>query len=250
MDELNGWSPPPEVTGCDLAVLPMGICEFDLFTGERLIHEEHPVLRFEATFEETLGIVAALDAVRVVLSHVEEMDCISYDDLLRVEERLREARDGRHVRLGRHDGRRVTDATMGHALARHDRPRRDPPQRAGAPRGLLGRAELWAVVKADGYGHGAVEVGRAALEAGATALGVATVAEALELRRALPERADRRSRPGRAPRARRGPRGPTRAVRVLGARRPKGSLSTSSSTRGWAAGGSPSSRRPALVSSA
>ena len=88
MDELNGWSPPPEVKGCDLAVLPMGICEFDLFTGERLIHEEHPVLRFEATFEETLGIVAALDAGRVVLSHVEEMDCISYDELLQVEQRL------------------------------------------------------------------------------------------------------------------------------------------------------------------
>ena len=62
MDELNGWSPPAEVKGCDLAVLPMGICEFDLFTGERLIHEEHPVLEFEATFEETLGIVAELDA--------------------------------------------------------------------------------------------------------------------------------------------------------------------------------------------
>jgi phosphoribosyl 1,2-cyclic phosphate phosphodiesterase len=89
MDELNGWAPPAAVKGCDLAVLPMGICEFDLFTGERLIHEEHPVLRFEATFEETLGIVAQLDARRVVLSHVEEMDCISYDDLLRVEQRLR-----------------------------------------------------------------------------------------------------------------------------------------------------------------
>jgi len=88
MDELNGWSPPPDVKGCDLAVLPMGICEFDLFTGERLIHEEHPVLRFEATFAETLGIVAALDAERVVLSHVEEMDCISYEQLLQVERRL------------------------------------------------------------------------------------------------------------------------------------------------------------------
>ena len=32
--------------------------------GERLIHEEHPVLRFEATFEETLGIVAGLDAAQ------------------------------------------------------------------------------------------------------------------------------------------------------------------------------------------
>jgi alanine racemase len=48
-------------------------------------------------------------------------------------------------------------------------------------------AELWAVVKADGYGHGAVDVGRAALEAGASVLCVASVDEALALRRALPE---------------------------------------------------------------
>jgi phosphoribosyl 1,2-cyclic phosphate phosphodiesterase len=97
MDELNGWVPPAEVQGVDLAVLPMGICEFDLFTGERLIHEEHPVLRVEATFEETLGMVESLDAGRVVLSHVEEMDCISYDELLRVEERLQA--QGRDVRF-------------------------------------------------------------------------------------------------------------------------------------------------------
>jgi alanine racemase len=51
----------------------------------------------------------------------------------------------------------------------------------------LGGAELWAVVKADGYGHGAVDVGRAALEAGATALCVAAVDEGVALRRALPE---------------------------------------------------------------
>ena len=49
----------------------------------------------------------------------------------------------------------------------------------------LGRAELWAVVKADGYGHGSVDVGGAALGAGASALCVATVPEALELRAAL-----------------------------------------------------------------
>jgi alanine racemase len=48
-------------------------------------------------------------------------------------------------------------------------------------------AELWAVVKANGDGHGGVDVGRAALEAGATALCVAAVDEALELRRELPE---------------------------------------------------------------
>ncbi len=48
-------------------------------------------------------------------------------------------------------------------------------------------AELWAVVKANGYGHGATDVARAALEAGASALCVVTVAEALELRRELPK---------------------------------------------------------------
>src|SRR2546422_5632090 len=50
----------------------------------------------------------------------------------------------------------------------------------------LDGAALWVVVKADGYGHGAVDVSRAALDAGADALCVATVAEALELRRELP----------------------------------------------------------------
>lgn len=49
----------------------------------------------------------------------------------------------------------------------------------------LDGAELWAVVKADGYGHGAVDAGGAALGAGATALCVATVPEALTLRRGL-----------------------------------------------------------------
>src|SRR4051794_15116457 len=50
----------------------------------------------------------------------------------------------------------------------------------------LGGAELWAVVKADGYGHGAVDISAAALDAGATALCVATVAEALALREEFP----------------------------------------------------------------
>ncbi|MEH3141759.1 MAG: alanine racemase [Mycobacterium kyogaense] len=46
-----------------------------------------------------------------------------------------------------------------------------------------GTAAVMAVVKADGYGHGATAVGRAALAAGAAQLGVATVDEALALRR-------------------------------------------------------------------
>ncbi len=45
-------------------------------------------------------------------------------------------------------------------------------------------ARVMAVVKADGYGHGAVAVAKAALEAGASWLGTAHISEALDLRRA------------------------------------------------------------------
>ncbi len=45
-------------------------------------------------------------------------------------------------------------------------------------------ARVWAVVKANAYGHGAVACGRAALEAGAAGLAVVCVDEAEELRRA------------------------------------------------------------------
>jgi alanine racemase len=50
--------------------------------------------------------------------------------------------------------------------------------KAGTP------AELMAVVKADGYGHGLVPSARAALDGGATWLGTAIVDEALALRAA------------------------------------------------------------------
>lgn len=48
----------------------------------------------------------------------------------------------------------------------------------------LTESEAIAVVKADGYGHGAVRSARAALAGGASRIGVADVAEALALRRA------------------------------------------------------------------
>jgi alanine racemase len=50
----------------------------------------------------------------------------------------------------------------------------------------LGRSDLWAVVKADGYGHGAVDAAGAALGAGARVLCVVTLAEGLELRAEYP----------------------------------------------------------------
>ncbi|HUV05940.1 MAG TPA: alanine racemase [Armatimonadota bacterium] len=52
-------------------------------------------------------------------------------------------------------------------------------------RKLVGRnAKICPAVKADAYGHGAVEASRALLDAGAEMLGVATVEEGLELRQA------------------------------------------------------------------
>ena len=52
-------------------------------------------------------------------------------------------------------------------------------------RGAVPRsAEIMAVVKADGYGHGAVTAARAALSGGASALAVATAEEGIELRQA------------------------------------------------------------------
>jgi alanine racemase len=51
----------------------------------------------------------------------------------------------------------------------------------------LNGSELWAVVKANGYGHGATDVARAALDAGASALCVATVEEGAALRQEQPE---------------------------------------------------------------
>jgi phosphoribosyl 1,2-cyclic phosphate phosphodiesterase len=85
MDELNGWRPEQEVRGCNLAVIPRGIDEHDPFTGVRRIASDHPILRYEATFAETLEIVDRLAADRVVMSHIEEVDGLSFDDLIRLQ---------------------------------------------------------------------------------------------------------------------------------------------------------------------
>jgi alanine racemase len=79
--------------------------------------------------------------------------------------------------------------------------RRDPEERAAAridtaaverncallAGRLEGGAELCAVVKADGYGHGAHACAAAAMRGGATWLGVATASEAEELRPRFPQ---------------------------------------------------------------
>jgi phosphoribosyl 1,2-cyclic phosphate phosphodiesterase len=92
MDELHGWAPPVELEGLDLAILPLGICELDPFTGERLLAPDHPVLAVEATYPQTLEIVRRLGARRTILAHVEEMDGLSHDALQKLG-----ARDGVEV---------------------------------------------------------------------------------------------------------------------------------------------------------
>ncbi|MBN2402818.1 MAG: hypothetical protein JXN64_10510 [Spirochaetes bacterium] len=88
MDEILRWEPPEELQEVDLAVLPMGLVEFNLFNGERCIPEDHPILKSEATFQQTLEIIRKLNASKVILCHIG--DRISYDDLKNAENLLKD----------------------------------------------------------------------------------------------------------------------------------------------------------------
>ncbi len=87
-DELYQWQPPNFVHGVDLAILPMGLAEFDPFSGERRIPAEHPVLRSEATFRQTLGMLRQMQPKRAILTHIEEADGLGHDDLQELSARL------------------------------------------------------------------------------------------------------------------------------------------------------------------
>ena len=91
-DELYQWQPPDFVRGVDLAILPMGLAEFDPFSGERRIPAEHPVLRSEATFRQTLAMLRQMQPQRAILTHIEEPEGLSHDDLQELSAQL--ARDG------------------------------------------------------------------------------------------------------------------------------------------------------------
>ena len=90
--------------------------------------------------------------------------------------------------VGRADGRRPARRPSPRAgcIGRRSRSTSEPaaecPPTAGCARG----AALWAVVKADGYGHGAIDVAGAVVDEGASVLCVATVTEGLELRAEFP----------------------------------------------------------------
>jgi phosphoribosyl 1,2-cyclic phosphate phosphodiesterase len=94
-DELNDWNPPPSLKGIDLAILPIGLFEYHPFTGERLLSAEDPVLNTECTFAETIEIIKALSPKKTILTHIEEMNQLGYDDLRVLEKRLK--KDGLNI---------------------------------------------------------------------------------------------------------------------------------------------------------
>lgn len=92
MDELYGWTPPEHVRGVDLLVLPKGLDDVHPFTGEQIIPLEHPVLKSEATFHQTLEMVAAIAPVQTIFMHIEEIDPLGpprYEELAAMLERER-----------------------------------------------------------------------------------------------------------------------------------------------------------------
>ncbi|MFJ7934929.1 MBL fold metallo-hydrolase [Sporosarcina sp. NPDC096371] len=88
MDELNNWNPSEYIGKIDLAVLPIGIFDVHPITGERLLSSDHPVLKEECTFDETLDILRKLNPKKTIFTHIEEVGGLSFDDLLEVEKKL------------------------------------------------------------------------------------------------------------------------------------------------------------------
>ena len=106
-----------------------------------------------------------------------------------------------------------------------------------------GEAELWAVVKADGYGHGAVDVARAALDEGAARAVRGDRGRGARAASRVSGGADPRHGPDRRPEvAPLGRRGSSWRSRRRGPGRMSGP--PQARHRAWAGGGSPSSRTP------
>jgi phosphoribosyl 1,2-cyclic phosphate phosphodiesterase len=84
MDETHRWE-PRDLGALDLAVLPLGVFEHHPYTGERLIPEEFckPPVR-KTRYETTLELLRRLAPRRAVLLHVEEMDRLTHDELVRL----------------------------------------------------------------------------------------------------------------------------------------------------------------------
>lgn len=100
-DELFCWEPSDQLKKPDLAILPAGLFEMHPVTGERIMEPNHPLLKEEATFKQTLEIVEKLGAAETWITHLEEAFDITPDILAQVEEKL--AAEGKQIRFA-YDG--------------------------------------------------------------------------------------------------------------------------------------------------
>ncbi|MBN2472715.1 MAG: hypothetical protein JXN59_18470 [Anaerolineae bacterium] len=95
-DELFSWQPDPALGHFDLAILQAGLMDVHPLTGEQIFPVDHPVLQREASFADTLDMIRALDADRVILTHLFMHGIASYDELLVIQRTLMQ----QHPELG------------------------------------------------------------------------------------------------------------------------------------------------------
>lgn len=93
-DEMSNWEPDNELSGLDLAVLPIGVFEYHPLTGERIVAEGHPVLMDECLFPQTLETIKKLNPKKTLLTHI---NGLSFDELKKVETRLQA--DGLNIEI-------------------------------------------------------------------------------------------------------------------------------------------------------
>jgi phosphoribosyl 1,2-cyclic phosphate phosphodiesterase len=80
MDELYDWTPPAWLGKLDLAIIPAGMFEIHPLTGQRVVPADHPILKREATFPQTLEMIRQLDTRRIVYVHLNESDRLTFDE--------------------------------------------------------------------------------------------------------------------------------------------------------------------------
>jgi len=86
-DELTGDFSYKNLRKLDLAILPMGIPEFNPLTGKRTMLRNHPLLKSEMSYRGMMEISRRIRAKRVIITHIEEVYGLSYKDYLLLEKR-------------------------------------------------------------------------------------------------------------------------------------------------------------------
>lgn len=84
VDDTKGWVPSEQMIEPDMLVMEAGWFERDP-RGRILVPEGHWVRRSEASFDETLKLIEHIKPRQAILTHIEEMNCRSYTDYLKLE---------------------------------------------------------------------------------------------------------------------------------------------------------------------